>query len=83
MTQRKTFEEIDQRLRELTSELTKMVAGDPRCAEVEKEISALCLQRHLVRSVISSLVSFMAHIHGEPPFTQIRCHPRFFLRFST
>ena len=50
MTDTKVFEEIDQRLKQLARQCSKIPDGDPRRAEIENEISVLCLQRHMLKS---------------------------------
>ena len=50
MTDTKVFEEIDQRLKQLARQCSKIPDGDPRRAEIENEISLLCLQRHMLKS---------------------------------
>jgi Mn-dependent DtxR family transcriptional regulator len=49
MTDR-VVEEIDQRLKQLARQCSKIPDGDPRRAEIENEISLLCLQRHMLKS---------------------------------
>jgi hypothetical protein len=46
----KVVEEIDQRLKQLARQCSKIPDGDPRRAEIENEISLLCLQRHMLKS---------------------------------
>ena len=50
MADTKVFEEIDQRLKQLARQCSKIPDGDPRRAEMENEISVLCLQRHMLKS---------------------------------
>lgn len=50
MTDTKVFEEIDQRLKQLARQCSKIPDGDPRRAEIENEISVLCLHRRMLKS---------------------------------
>ena len=49
MVDPKTIKGIDQRLKELARECSSTAPGEKRRPEIENEISAWCLQRHMLR----------------------------------